>query len=158
MLPSSMRVMRKPDSSDLTPTPLLKERGLIASSFPLSFRRGGQGVRCHSIRLGFRVRIRSASSLLKGETAMRKIFGSIAVLALALALALAALPVLAQDTKPTEEKAKPTTPPGTRESILFQIDQAREKLISLAEAMPAEKYAWRPGEGVRSVGEVYNHV
>ena len=25
-------------------------------------------------------------------------------------------------------------------------------------AMPAEKYGWRPGEGVRSVGEVFNHV
>lgn len=24
--------------------------------------------------------------------------------------------------------------------------------------MPAEKYSWRPGEGVRSVGEVYTHI
>jgi uncharacterized damage-inducible protein DinB len=24
--------------------------------------------------------------------------------------------------------------------------------------MPAEKYTWRPGEGVRSIGEVYNHI
>jgi uncharacterized damage-inducible protein DinB len=24
--------------------------------------------------------------------------------------------------------------------------------------MPAEKYTWRPGEGVRSVGEVYTHI
>ncbi len=24
--------------------------------------------------------------------------------------------------------------------------------------MPAEKYAWRPGEGVRSVGEVFAHI
>jgi len=29
---------------------------------------------------------------------------------------------------------------------------------SLAEAIPAEKYAWRPADGVRSVGEVYVHV
>ncbi|HEY7215879.1 MAG TPA: DinB family protein [Thermoanaerobaculia bacterium] len=96
---------------------------------------------------------------------MRKIFGSTALLALALALAV--LPIRAQDTKPAQEKAerkaqveaKPVMPPpGMRESILFQIDQAREKLVSLAEAMPAEKYGWRPGEGVRSVGEVFNHV
>ncbi len=33
-----------------------------------------------------------------------------------------------------------------------------EKLVSLAEAMPAEKYSWRPEEGVRSVSEVYVHV
>src|SRR6185295_1662406 len=96
---------------------------------------------------------------------MRKIFGLTA--GLALAFALAALPVQAQDTKPTagqaerkaQTEAKPVVPPpGTRESILFQIDQAREKLISLAEAIPAEKYTWRPGEGVRSAGEVFNHV
>jgi uncharacterized damage-inducible protein DinB len=93
---------------------------------------------------------------------MRKIFGLTA--GLALALALAAAPLRAQDTKPTEEKAeqkqeaKPAAPAGARESILFQIDQAREKLISLAEAIPAEKFAWRPGEGVRSAGEVFNHV
>jgi uncharacterized damage-inducible protein DinB len=93
---------------------------------------------------------------------MRKIFGLTAVLALALGLAM--LPLRGQDTKPAEEKAeqkqeaKPAAPAGTRESILFQIDQAREKLIALAEAMPAEKYTWRPGEGVRSVGEVFNHA
>jgi len=28
----------------------------------------------------------------------------------------------------------------------------------LAETMPAEKYAWRPGEGVRSDGEVFAHI
>src|SRR2546422_6490260 len=31
-------------------------------------------------------------------------------------------------------------------------------LFRSAEAMPAEKYSWRPGEGVRSVGEVYAHI
>jgi uncharacterized damage-inducible protein DinB len=32
------------------------------------------------------------------------------------------------------------------------------QLIALAEAMPADKYSWRPGEGVRSVSEVYMHI
>jgi len=32
------------------------------------------------------------------------------------------------------------------------------QLIALAEAIPAEKYSWRPGEGVRSVSEVYMHI
>ncbi|HEV8579001.1 MAG TPA: DinB family protein [Thermoanaerobaculia bacterium] len=90
---------------------------------------------------------------------MRKIFVS-TVLALALAL-----PALAQDTKPTEEKAeqkpmqqeaKPAA--GVRGEILRQINDAREKLLALAEAMPADKYGWRPGQGVRSVGEVFAHV
>lgn len=32
------------------------------------------------------------------------------------------------------------------------------QLISLAEATPAEKFAWRPAPGVRSMSEVYMHI
>ncbi len=32
------------------------------------------------------------------------------------------------------------------------------QLIQLAEATPAEKFAWRPAEGVRSMSEVYMHI
>jgi uncharacterized damage-inducible protein DinB len=32
------------------------------------------------------------------------------------------------------------------------------QLIALAEATPEEKFAWRPGKGVRSTSEVYMHV
>jgi uncharacterized damage-inducible protein DinB len=32
------------------------------------------------------------------------------------------------------------------------------QLIVLAEATPAEKFAWRPAEGVRSTSEVYMHI
>jgi uncharacterized damage-inducible protein DinB len=32
------------------------------------------------------------------------------------------------------------------------------KLVSLAQAVPAEKYTWRPAPGVRSIAEVYLHV
>jgi uncharacterized damage-inducible protein DinB len=32
------------------------------------------------------------------------------------------------------------------------------QLVELAEAIPAEKYAWRPGAGVRSTGEVFMHI
>jgi uncharacterized damage-inducible protein DinB len=35
---------------------------------------------------------------------------------------------------------------------------ASRQLVALAEAIPAEKYSWRPGEGVRSVSEVYMHI
>lgn len=31
-------------------------------------------------------------------------------------------------------------------------------LLQLAEAIPASKYSWRPGPGVRSVSEVYMHI
>ena len=97
---------------------------------------------------------------------MKKFFGSAAVLALTLA---AALPAYAQAAKPeiaemaekkdmakTEEMAMAAKQELT--AVLSQIDQAREKLVALAEATPAEKFAWRPAEGVRSVGEVYAHV
>jgi uncharacterized damage-inducible protein DinB len=32
------------------------------------------------------------------------------------------------------------------------------ELLSLAEAIPADKYAWRPAKGVRSVSEVIMHI
>jgi len=33
-----------------------------------------------------------------------------------------------------------------------------EQLITLAEATPPEKFAWRPANGVRSTSEVYMHI
>src|SRR6476646_12298439 len=33
-----------------------------------------------------------------------------------------------------------------------------DQLIALAEATPAEKFAWRPAAGVRSTSEVYMHI
>jgi uncharacterized damage-inducible protein DinB len=42
--------------------------------------------------------------------------------------------------------------------LLFDVTQAEEKIMGLARAMPEESYSWRPGEGVRSVGEVFQHV
>lgn len=32
------------------------------------------------------------------------------------------------------------------------------QLVALAEAIPADKFAWRPGPGVRSTGEVFMHI
>lgn len=45
-----------------------------------------------------------------------------------------------------------------KKDLLQDIEDAEKKLVSLAEAVPAEKYSWRPGEGVRSISEVYMHV
>ena len=33
-----------------------------------------------------------------------------------------------------------------------------EQLVALAEATPADKFAWRPAAGVRSTSEVYMHI
>ena len=95
---------------------------------------------------------------------MRKFFGSTTLLALGLAAVLA-LSTQAQTAKVMEKQAKKEdmkeqmkSAGGVREALLAQIGDAEEKLVSLAEAMPADKYAWRPGQGVRSAGEVFNHV
>jgi uncharacterized damage-inducible protein DinB len=47
---------------------------------------------------------------------------------------------------------------GQRYDVWFAIDLAQEDVLDLAEAMPAEKYTFRPAEGVRTAGEVYMHI
>ena len=47
---------------------------------------------------------------------------------------------------------------GIRGEYLKSIADVEEKAVSLAEATPDKKYAWRPGKGVRSVSEVYMHM
>ena len=39
-----------------------------------------------------------------------------------------------------------------------QFGASAQKLVALAEAMPASKYDWSPGEGVASVARVYMHI
>ncbi len=45
-----------------------------------------------------------------------------------------------------------------RDELLGEFDTSMRKFLALAEAMPAEKYTWSPGEGVMEVGEVFMHV
>lgn len=47
---------------------------------------------------------------------------------------------------------------GVRGDMLAQLDDAASKLEQLAGAIPEDKLSWRPGTGVRSVGEVLMHV
>src|SRR6478752_6230957 len=82
---------------------------------------------------------------------------------LLLSMALPAAPALAAAAPaapPPAPAAAPASVPasGYRAEYLRGLDDFGKKLVDLAEAMPAEKYTWRPGEGVRSVGEVYVHV
>ena len=42
--------------------------------------------------------------------------------------------------------------------FLGQTDFIKGRLMQLAEAVPDDKFSWTPGEGVRSVGEVYVHA
>ena len=52
--------------------------------------------------------------------------------------------------------AAPTS--GFRAEFLEEIAYHEQRYTRLAEAMPEEKYTWRPAGGVRSVGEVFTHL
>jgi len=47
---------------------------------------------------------------------------------------------------------------AVRTAYLGELEELQSKFLQLAEAIPADKYSWRPGPGVRSVGEVFMHV
>lgn len=59
---------------------------------------------------------------------------------------------------PAAPLAAQSTPPGFAEEFKGQFEASARKLVALAEAMPESAYAWRPGDGVMSVGEVYAHI
>lgn len=73
-----------------------------------------------------------------------------------LLLAALFLPFAAAPALPQSAGAAQTA--GLRGEILYWIQDAESKLVQLAEAIPQEKYTWRPGEGVRSVSEALLHV
>ena len=70
-----------------------------------------------------------------------------------------ALAAYTQD-KPAEKAPVSSVAPATgfRAEFLEEIAYYEKRYTSLAETMPAEKYTWRPAEGVRSVGEVFTHI
>ncbi len=58
--------------------------------------------------------------------------------------------------KPATVAVAPTS--GARMEFLDEVSYYEQRFERLADAIPAEKYNWRPSEGVRSIGEVYMHV
>jgi len=63
-----------------------------------------------------------------------------------------ARPAAAQDV-PNREAAL-----EIRKRFLMDLDTLQSKFLALSDAIPADKYTWRPAPGVRSVGEVFMHV
>lgn len=49
-------------------------------------------------------------------------------------------------------------PEGIWEGYDGEWKHVSSQLVALAEATPAEKFAWRPAPGVRSTSEVYMHI
>jgi hypothetical protein len=51
-----------------------------------------------------------------------------------------------------------TAPEGIWQGYAGEWKHVSQQLIAPAEATPVEKFAWRPGPGVRSTSEVYLHI
>ena len=54
--------------------------------------------------------------------------------------------------------AAQTVPPELGQGWAPEFALTARQLVQLAEAIPAERFGWRPGPGVRSIGEVYMHL
>ena len=47
---------------------------------------------------------------------------------------------------------------GFISEFLGQLDRVKGQVVSLEDAVPQDKFNWRPMEGVRSISEVYLHI
>jgi uncharacterized damage-inducible protein DinB len=76
------------------------------------------------------------------------------------ALSLVAVAVSAVHSAGQVNPYKDPTPgiSGYRAEVLAEVRVQEDKFTRLAEAIPADKYTWRPGPDVRSVAEVFLHV
>jgi uncharacterized damage-inducible protein DinB len=78
---------------------------------------------------------------------MRTTRSAIAATAVLVAAALSASTLHAQGMKPS-----------VITDLMNDVEQAQQKIVGLARAIPEDKYSWRPGEGVRSVAEMFKHI
>jgi uncharacterized damage-inducible protein DinB len=79
-------------------------------------------------------------------------------LRLALAAALVAATASPGAAQQPARAAAAAAPAGLTADLLTDVGQLEKKVVGLARAIPADKFGWRPGQGVRSVGEVLMHV
>ncbi len=48
--------------------------------------------------------------------------------------------------------------PGIKGELLWELDIPEDHLVALAEAIPADRFGWRPADGARSVSQVLVHI
>jgi uncharacterized damage-inducible protein DinB len=82
----------------------------------------------------------------------RQLAGLVLPLAVAAAIVAPAHRVLAQDALDAKSAAH------LRDQYMADLDTVHVKIMSLANAIPADKYSWRPAPGVRSISEALMHV
>jgi len=58
--------------------------------------------------------------------------------------------------KPPANAVTPTA--GARLEFLDEVSYYQQRYLRLADAIPEEKYNWRPAADVRTIGEVYMHI
>ena len=74
-----------------------------------------------------------------------------------LALVFAVAGCIACSSAQTQSSAQPASY-GFRQRAVVELQGVQKEVVALAQAMPQDKYSWRPAEGVRSVAEVYLHI
>jgi len=84
----------------------------------------------------------------------------LAVASLVLLLSFCSFAVRSSAQNSQEAVTEDKTPPSydMKGQALFDLDAVQKKFVALAGAVPADKLAWRPADGVRSFAEVFLHV
>ncbi|MBI1950701.1 MAG: DinB family protein [Acidobacteria bacterium] len=75
-----------------------------------------------------------------------------------LAMSCIALAASLLPPAPAEAKKKAAARSDFTSDAIANLARVGKQLISLAEAMPADRFSWRPNDAVRKVSEVYMHV
>jgi uncharacterized damage-inducible protein DinB len=70
----------------------------------------------------------------------------------------AASPASALTTSATKPADSSAPSYDMKAQAALDLQQLQEKYVALAQAIPADKYTWRPAEGVRSISELLLHV
>ena len=91
---------------------------------------------------------------------MKKLLLSALGLALLAASGVARASYIPLQQSSAMQQAKDTTPPSydMKPQSLLDLESVNKKYIQLAEAIPQDKYTWRPAPDARSVAEVFLHV
>src|SRR5271165_3814155 len=76
--------------------------------------------------------------------------------ALCLLLTAGAMQLVAQGVNPYKDGTPGVS--GYRSEVLAEVMIQEDKFTRLADAIPADKYTWRPAADVRSFAEVFLHV
>jgi uncharacterized damage-inducible protein DinB len=88
-----------------------------------------------------------------------KTFPRLFIICAALLAVFASSPPAQQAAAPAAKAEDKTAPSyDLKAQAILDLQQMQERFTSLAQAIPEEKYSWRPSPDVRSVGEVFLHV